>query len=76
MAIDSVSSATYASQQLTTNQTRQAEQTRLAEQTRQPNVAREAERARRDNEAVVGRPPQPVVNAQGQVTGKVINTAA
>jgi hypothetical protein len=70
MAIDSVGSATYTSQQLMTSQTRQAEQTR------QPNEAREAERTKRDNEAAEGQPPSPVVNAQGQVTGKVINTVA
>jgi hypothetical protein len=76
MAIDSVGSATYTSQQLMTNQTRQSEQTRQAEQTRRPDEAGQAERTTRDNEAAEGRPAQPVVNVQGQVTGKVINTVA
>lgn len=82
MAIESVSSATYASQLVTSTQSRQAEQTqqaeqaRQADQTRQANAPRETERPKPENEAAENRPQQPVVNAQGQMTGKVINTVA
>lgn len=78
MAIDSVGSATstYLSQQVASNQTRQADQTRQAEQASKLSQARENERTKVDSEPVKSQPPQPVVNAQGQVTGKVINAVA
>ena len=78
MAIDSVGSATstYLSQQVANNQTRQAEQVRQAEQASKPSEPRENERTNVDSEAVERQPPQPVVNAQGQMTGKVINAVA
>jgi hypothetical protein len=73
MAIESVGSATFAPQQIRNDQAAQASQ---AEQSRQASEAQEAERPRRDNEAAESQPPQPVVNTQGQVTGKIINTVA
>lgn len=76
MAIDSVGSATYVTQQVASNQTRQAEQARQAEQTSKASEVRENERTKSDSEVVENKPPQPVVNAQGQVTGKVINAVA
>jgi hypothetical protein len=76
MAINSVGSATYASQQVMTTQARQAEQVQQADQTRQAEKAKEAEQAKRDNEAAESQPSQPVLNAQGQMTGKVINAVA
>lgn len=73
MAIESVGSATFAPQQIRNDQAAQASQ---AEQSRQASEAQEAEGPRRDNEAAESQPPQPVVNTQGQVTGKIINTVA
>jgi hypothetical protein len=82
MAIESVSSASYASQVATTGQTRPAEQTqqaaqaRPAEQARQASTPRGVELPKLENEAAEKSSQQPVVNAQGQMTGKVINTVA
>jgi hypothetical protein len=82
MAIDSVSSATVTPPQARAELTRQAEQTNQASQanqasqTRQAAEPQEGERVSRDNESAESRAPQPVVNAQGQVTGQVINTIA
>jgi hypothetical protein len=76
MAIDSVSSATVTTPQARTDLTRQAEQTNQAGQTRQAAEPQEGERVSRDNESAESRTPQPVVNAQGQVTGKLVNTIA
>lgn len=73
MAIESVSTATFAPQQARTEQTTQANQ---ADQTRQAREARQAVGTGRDNEAATTSPPQPVVNTQGQVTGKIINAIA
>lgn len=82
MAIESVNSATYASQLVTNTQTRQTDQTQQAEQARQADQSRQASALREprppqnDNEAAKNQARPPVVNAQGQMTGKVINTVA
>jgi hypothetical protein len=70
MAVNSVSSATNAAQQLLTEQLRQASQVR------QTNEAKESEGAKQDNEAAEGKQPSPVVNAQGQMTGTLVNITA
>lgn len=77
MAIESVGMATLIPpQQTRLDQSAQAGQT---DQSRQTNQARQANQASQQN-AVNGtpeqQPPQPVVNAQGQLTGKVVNTVA
>lgn len=82
MAIESVSTATFAPPLARTEQTMQATQAEQtlqaapAEQSRQAREARQVGGAGRDNEAANTSPPQPVVNAQGQVTGKIINAIA
>ncbi len=76
MAIDSVTSATFTPPQ---PQARgdQAAQAAQAEQSRQASEARQRpEPARQDNQATETSPPHPVVNAQGQMTGRVINAIA
>jgi hypothetical protein len=72
MAIESVSAATIAPQPLRTDQTAAAQ----AEQSRQASGTREAEQPRQDNETPENQQPQPVVNTQGQVTGRIVNTVA
>jgi len=73
MAIESVGSATFAPQQIRNDQAAQASQ---AEQSRQASEAQQAQATQQDSEASESQPPQPVVNTQGQVTGKIINTVA
>ena len=70
MAVNSVGSTTSAAQQLAADQVRQAAQVH------QTNEAKESEGAKQDNEAAEGKQPSPVVNAQGQMTGKLINITA
>jgi hypothetical protein len=72
MAIESVSTATFAPPQARSEQTTQANQ---ADQTRQAREPRQAGGTGRENEATETSPP-PVVNTQGQVTGKIINAIA
>jgi hypothetical protein len=76
MAIDSVSSATVLPPQARVDLTKQADQANQTGQTRQAAEPQEGERVSRDNESAESRTPQPVVNAQGQMTGKLINTIA
>lgn len=75
MAIESVSLANLAPPQ-PQQRTDQASQTAQAEQSRQTAEARRPEPTPADNEASANQPPQPVVNAQGQMTGRVINAIA
>lgn len=76
MAIESVGMATYIPQQTRLDQSAQSNQT---DQSRQTTQARQANQTGQPNPAN-GTPeqqqPQPVVNAQGQMTGKVVNTVA
>ncbi len=81
MAIESVTSTTYAPPQpkLKTDQAAQASQTPQTAQTGQNRPAdgtRDTRGMSQGNQATEPRAPQPVVNAQGQVTGKVINAIA
>jgi hypothetical protein len=73
MAIESVTTTTYAPPQ---SRPDQAAQAATAEQSRPAREVRQAESTRQDNEATESRPPQPVVNAQGQMTGTTISTIA
>jgi hypothetical protein len=77
MAIESVTSTTYAPPQpkLKTDQAAQAAQTG---QGRPADNARDTRGMSQANQATEPRAPQPqpVVNTQGQVTGKVINAIA
>lgn len=75
MAIESVTSTTYAPPQpkLKTDQAAQAAQTG---QNRPANETRDTRGMSQGNQATEPRAPQPVVNTQGQVTGKVINAIA
>jgi hypothetical protein len=75
MAIESVTSTTYAppQPQLKTDQAAQAAQ---AGQSRPATGTPQSASMGQDNEATESRAPQPVVNAQGQVTGKIINAIA
>jgi hypothetical protein len=76
MAIESVTSATFAPPQPQARAD-QAAQAAQAEQSRQAAEARQQpEPTRQDNQTAENRPAQPVVNAQGQVTGKIINAIA
>jgi len=76
MAIESVSSATFTPPQPRTEQSTQATQANQTEQSRQASEARPAEPTSQDNAAAETLPPQPVVNTQGQMTGRVINAIA
>jgi hypothetical protein len=73
MAIESVTSTTFTPPQPRADQAAQAAQ---AEQSRPANAPREAEPGARDTSADQTQSAPPVVNAQGQMTGKVINTVA
>lgn len=77
MAIESVGMATLIPPQQTrldqSAQAGQTDQSRQAAQTRQANPA---DRSNPANQTPENQPPQPVVNAQGQLTGKVVNTVA
>ena len=72
MAIQSVTSSisAYANGGAQTSQTQQAQQTQQAKQAEQ-REPRPEERVERKEE-----PPRPVVNAQGQQTGTLINVIA
>lgn len=78
MAIESVTSTTYAPPQpkLKTDQAAQASQTAQTGQNRPADGTRDTRGMSQGNQATEPRAPQPVVNAQGQVTGKVINAIA
>jgi len=73
MAIESVSSTTYAPPPPKADQATQAAQ---AQQSRPTPEASEGEGTRRDNEAAENRSPPPVVNAQGQMTGTTLSAIA
>ena len=79
MAIESVSSATFTPPQPRTEQstqTGQANQAGQTEQSRQASAARPAERTNQNSAAAETPASQPVVNTQGQMTGRVINAIA
>lgn len=77
MAIESVGMATLIPPQQTrldqSTQASQTDQSRQAAQARQPNQADQTNAANGTREQQA---PQPVVNALGQMTGKVVNTVA
>jgi len=71
MAINSVSQSTSAAPQVL----QQPRQQNPAQQTKAANPNDQAAKARQVEEKQ-SQQPQPVVNTQGQVTGKVVNTFA
>lgn len=85
MAITSVSAATSGlpQQQVAARQPQESQEARpapvAARQPEQPQRAERSEaapRPERNEEARPAEAPQPVVNAQGQKTGSIINTTA
>lgn len=72
MAVDSVSSNRPAQTVRQTTEDRQAQQAQAAERQQKQEEAREAQQKSERQEAA----PRPVVNAQGQPTGTLINVTA
>ncbi len=68
MEVSSVSSSSYSPQTQASTQSKQADR---PEPVQQKPRAQEAEAARTEE-----RKPPPVVNTQGQTTGRIVNTSA
>jgi len=78
MAINSVSTATSGimQQQIAARPSRDSQEPRPAQAAKRSPAQRPENTMRRDQAARPAEAPKPVINAQGQKTGSIINTTA